>query len=94
MSHPAEATGGDIERPLHPHTRRRSGTGWPSFTEPAVPANIDLHEDRSLFMRRTEVTCANCGGHLGNVFPDGPAPGGEHYCINSVGVALQRTTDT
>jgi peptide-methionine (R)-S-oxide reductase len=65
-----------------------SGTGWPSFTDPAVRENVELHEDRSLFMRRTEVTCANCGGHLGHVFNDGPA-GCDRYCINSVSLALQ-----
>ena len=66
-----------------------SGTGWPSFSEPAVAENVELHEDNSHFMRRTEVTCAHCGGHLGHVFPDGPN-GCDRYCINSVSLRLDR----
>src|SRR5262245_42617261 len=71
-------------------TKFDSGTGWPSYTEPVSTGAVEMHDDNSFGMDRTEVTCSKCGAHLGHVFPDGPGPEGLRYCINSCSLQLDK----
>ena len=76
---------------FHGDTKFDSGTGWPSFFAPLNETAVEEHRDWSMLIPRTEIRCAKCGGHLGHVFPDGPAPTGQRYCMNSCALKLEKS---